>query len=170
MSIDYGSGQTNIDHATGIRYGVIHHGLVGQAWYDTSEAYYGPICCPKCGAENSEDAESCAACGAEWEVGIFDFVEPISFYVDDGKYLAEQTADDPDIFIMKSPYFTYTDFCSPCAPGAGYLSDKPHDPDTADCRAFCFGPDMFWDALVPYDVYSVETSELVCKAGTKGDD
>ena len=34
--IDYGMGQSNVDHATGIRYGVIAQNNVGQAWYDAA--------------------------------------------------------------------------------------------------------------------------------------
>lgn len=32
-----------------------------------------------------------------------------------------QTMSDGDIFISKSKFFTYAQFCSPCAPGACYL-------------------------------------------------
>lgn len=49
--IDYGMGATNIDNATGIRYGVIHQNEVCQAWCDSSEADYGKPHCPKCGNE-----------------------------------------------------------------------------------------------------------------------
>lgn len=35
--IDYGGGQTNIDHETGIRFGVIPANDVLQAWADSAE-------------------------------------------------------------------------------------------------------------------------------------
>lgn len=49
--IDYGMGQTNIDHETGIRFGVISQNEVLQVWADSSEAYYGEPTCPKCWGE-----------------------------------------------------------------------------------------------------------------------
>ena len=52
--IDYGLGQTNIDKKTGIRFGVIPSGEIGQAWYESSEADYGSAHCPKCGNEAKE--------------------------------------------------------------------------------------------------------------------
>ena len=47
--IDYGCGMVNVDHATGIRYGVISQGSVLQAWADSAEPDYGEASCPKCG-------------------------------------------------------------------------------------------------------------------------
>jgi hypothetical protein len=44
--IDYGLGRANVDHETGIRYGVISQHTVGQAWYDSAEAEYGEPHCP----------------------------------------------------------------------------------------------------------------------------
>jgi hypothetical protein len=49
--IDYGMGQTNVDHETGIRYGVISMHEITQAWCDSSDSDYGPASCPKCGNE-----------------------------------------------------------------------------------------------------------------------
>ncbi len=46
--IDYGMGQTNIDEATGIRYGVISSHEVMQSWADNSEGDYGKPSCPEC--------------------------------------------------------------------------------------------------------------------------
>lgn len=47
--IDYGLGQTNVDKATGIRFGVIPmHALNEWAW-EGVEADYGEPHCPKCG-------------------------------------------------------------------------------------------------------------------------
>ena len=66
--IDYGMGTTNIDRATGIRFGVIHSGEVCQAWADSSEADYGAASCPKCGNEAKQgdsdhaDDDYCLAC------------------------------------------------------------------------------------------------------------
>lgn len=175
IGIDYGNGITNIDHATGIRYGVIPMHDVTQAWADSSEPEYGEPCCPKCGneAKQSDDVpdfdeqddieiDGCADYYCEHCRYAFDSQdafgeEPFAFNLDDGEYLCTQSADDCDIFVLKSPYFTYAQFCSPCAPGACYL--RNYSPDGPKC--YCLGPDWFDDSACPYPVYSVETGKLV---------
>lgn len=128
--IDYGMGRTNIDKKTGIRYGVIHQNEVLQAWCDSSEPNYGSVIDPG------------------------DFDEPIGFILDDGEYQA--TSDDyGDIFVIRSPYYAKCQFCSPCAPGAGYLVNS------GDVKAYCFGHDWFEGGVAPYKVYSVATGEEV---------
>ena len=173
--IDYGLGQTNVDRATGIRFGVIPAHEVGQAWFDDSETWYGKPVCPECGSEaveydeerhgeyEYEPHESCDYACEECE-RVFGSEsaypeEPISFYYDSGDTQAEQSGDDPDIFITKSPYYTWAAFCSPCAPGAGYLLDV-RDEETG-VRAYCFGHDWFEGGKAPYPVYWVGTGELI---------
>jgi len=170
MGIDYGNGLTNVSDVkfpgttTVVRYGVISQNEVLQAWCDESEAYYGSPHCPACGNELDGDVDD----GHECECGhVIDWVgeecygdEPLSHYVDDGEYKAESDSYG-DIFITKSPYYTVCGYCSPCAPGAGYLTDPGED-----CAAFCFGPDWF-DGPVPHDIYDVKTGLIVC---AKGDD
>ena len=143
--IDYSHGLANIDYENKIRYGVIHQHAVGQAWYDDSEGYYGEY--------DFEDEEE------EMEL-LNDFVEPISHIVDDGEYQAEASVDSGDIFITKSPYFTYAQFCSPCAPGACHL-ENPLDHASDENKCYCFGHDWFESGIAPYDVYSVETGKKV---------
>lgn len=178
--IDYGFGRTNIDTKTGIRYGVIHHHEVLQAWANSSEADYGPPHCPKCGNQADEpsafgesfegecdddythekyecDDYVCVDCkhffGSESAFGD----EPLGFYVDDGEYQAHQSGDDCDIMVFKSPYFTRAQFCSPCAPGAGHLGNPcPTGPKT-----YCFGHDWFDEGQAPYPIYDVATGELI---------
>lgn len=160
--IDYGMGQANIDKATGIRYGVIHHGEVGAGWYESSEANY-LVACPHCGSESVKDTDNgllqCESCDETWDECNIDR-EPYSHSLDDGEYQAEQSYDDCDIFIAKSPYYTVCQFCSPCAPGAGYIMQTC----TEGIKAYCFGHDMFWDTeegKAPYPVYSVSDDSLV---------
>ena len=203
--IDYGRGQTNIDHETGIRYGVIPQNDVLQSWSDASEADYGPAACGECGNEavaieevpfNLDDCKTLrrdkrspysirecdilripkehrAACGdnKEWRDEGRDYAclhcgrsfdsddafsdEPVyGFNLDDGEYVAHQAHDDPDIFVLKSPYYTNGPFCSPCAPGAVYLRDAIDDVNLevgavygrdkmAGAPAYCFAPDWF---------------------------
>jgi hypothetical protein len=54
MGIDYGNGKTNIDTATGIRFGVISMHDICQAWSDSAEGDYGKPTCGECGNEMRE--------------------------------------------------------------------------------------------------------------------
>jgi hypothetical protein len=145
--IDYGLGKTNVDTKTGIRYGVIHQNEVLQAWYESSEAYYP---CKDCENHAGEDEDYNSHC---------DFCEPTSHYIDDKEYQAEADSYG-DIFIMKSPYYTKCQLCSPCAPGAGYIMNSCDE----GYMAYCFGHDWFWDTettKAPYPVYRVSDNTLV---------
>jgi ribosomal protein L37AE/L43A len=176
MTIDYGNGLTNIDHATGIRYGVISAHEVTQAWADSSEADYGDPTCPRCGGAVVEyDGDThddyagsgvadyaCETCERYWESGDCYGEEPRAWTLEDAEYTASQSGDDSDIFVLKSPYYTLAEYCSPCAPGAGYIMNE------GDVKAYCFGHDWFDEGVAPYAVYSVETGELV-PAQARGD-
>ena len=154
--IDYGGGITNINLTTGIRYGVIPMHEVTQAWCDGSTPDYGTPCCPDCGTELAEDASECPGCGAECDVSECYGDEPLSHTYDKEGYKAVGGSDG-DIFVIESPYYTRAAFCSPCAPGACYLTDP--DPDGE--RAYCFGHDWFDDGVAPYPVYEVTTGKEV---------
>jgi hypothetical protein len=132
VGIDYGRGLTNIDKDTGIRYGVIHNGEVLQAWCDSSEAVF---------PDDYDEEEICDG--------------PLDYAYEKDGYKCFQFADDTDIFIEKSPYYTYCGFCSPCAPGAGYLMDE------GNVKAYCFDHDWFEDGIAPYKVYDVKTNKEV---------
>jgi hypothetical protein len=171
--IDYGRGQTNIDHATGIRYGCISQHSVLQAWADSAEPDYGSPHCPQCGREADKpedfgdtfadgrpedytdtsyemDEYVCVECkhffGSESAFGD----EPIGWTLDDGEYQAVDCLNT-DILITKSPYFTYAPFCSPCVPGAGNLDSADDD----GVKTYCFGHDWFDDGKAPYRVFRV---------------
>lgn len=139
--IDYGLSVTNIDPHTGIRYGVINQNDVLQAWADSSEPYF----VESVDVEDDDDFD--------------DFAEPISFFYEEEGYSCE-CGEDGDIFVMKSPYFTYAQFCSPCAPGACYLMNPLDEPDENN-KCYCFDFSWFEDGKAPYLVYSVETNELI---------
>jgi hypothetical protein len=81
-----------------------------------------------------------------------------------------------DVVVLKSPYFTYAQFCSPCVPGACNLDSPLVTPPDGVCggdgferdwqklrdnRAYCLGHDFFEDGRAPYPVYSVATGELI---------
>lgn len=84
--------------------------------------------------------------------------ETMGFTLEDSEYSAT-CGEDGDIFILRSPYFTRAQFCSPCAPGACYLRNPC--PDGA--RAYCFGTDWFESDIVPcpYPVYRVSDGVLI---------
>ncbi len=159
--IDYGMGRSNIDYDTGIRFGVMPQHDVSQAWSDSSEGQY-VYTCPYCGAELAKgiDAKRCSGCYKRIDPDRdFDNMEPVAFIYEGDGYECSQSYDDPDIFILKSPYYTYASFCSPCAPGAGYL--RTPLPADVGVKTYCFGPDWFDDGKAPYDVYRVKTGRLV---------
>jgi hypothetical protein len=172
--IDYGLGRANVSES-GIRFGVIPQNDVGASWYDSSEADYGDPTCPKCGNPAKKARGEYARFehakheGADYVCRPCKYVfgsesafsdEPVGGHnLDDGEYKAH-AGEDGDIFILLSPYFTYAQFCSPCAPGACYLRNELESPDPSN-RAYCFGHDWFEEKRAPYTVYSVETGEIV---------
>jgi hypothetical protein len=139
--IDYSLGQANRNQETGIHYGVIHHREVGQYWYDESEPHYSDEC----------------ECEEQFDFGCE--CDPISLHIEEDDISAEQPYDDPDIFVLKSKYYTWAQYCSPCAPGAGYLMNFT-DPGIG-IKAYCFGHDWFENEKAPYPVYDVKTNGLV---------
>ena len=185
--IDYGRGITNIDN-NGIRYGVIPHHSIGQIWYEESEPFYGEPCCPECGKNAFEfptegikiDNKLVATpddidfweykeheCGdyccpfCEYIFGSESAFpeEPYSWFYKSDKYEAE-CSDGIDIFITKSPYFTYAQFCSPCAPGAIYLLNPLNNIELSN-KGYCFNHDWFENNKAPYPVYSVDTGKKI---------
>lgn len=167
--IDYGLGATNIDLTTGIRYGVISQLSVGERWYDAAEPVYGDPTCPECGnpVVDSNDVSNvdwsatkdyaCAECRESYNSDEVFSDEPHGWSYKDADEYALTDCLDSDIMVLKSPYYTFAQFCSPCVPGAGNL-DTPV-PDGA--KTYCLGSDWFEDDVAPYPVYSVETGELV---------
>lgn len=84
-----------------------------------------------------------------------------SFSYNDGRYIVENCLIT-DITVLKSPYYTYAKFCSPCVPGACNLDSPLEDFDDAKhCRAYCFGPEWFEGAEAPYPVFEVATGAQV---------
>jgi len=171
MGIDYGHGKTNFDVETGVRFGIIPNGEVGQIWYDESEPVYPENACPFCGSTNIVDYDedkhgewgpysdyqqneyACPDCKT-----VFDLqeIEAVSFKYEKDGYFLSQSAEDSDIWVFKSPFYTVAGFCSPCAPGAVYLTDP-----SPDAKAYCLGHDWFESGKAPYKVFSVETGEEV---------
>ena len=178
--IDYGLGKTNTDVETNIRFGVIHSNHLADWLWDSFQPDYGEPCCPKCGSEVCESpygkdyfCENCFEVNDSrdpeqdeeeredhedycyWSEEVYPD-KALCWYIDDGDYVA--TLDEMgDIFITKSPYYTHAQFCSPCAPGACYITNPTPEGE----KAYCFGPNWFEDGEVPYPIYCVKTGKLV---------
>jgi hypothetical protein len=156
--IDYSLGQANIDRETNIHYGVIsQHSIMPDALGDFEYIYPGPNC-PYCGSEhltNGDDINGyfeCKDCHKEFDNSEAYGDDPIGFEYNQDGYVLTDCLDN-DIFVLKSPYYTFTQFCSPCVPGAGNL-DTPI-PDGV--KTYALGHDWFDDGKAPYPLYSVET-------------
>ncbi len=173
--IDYGLGRTNIDPATGIRYGVISQHSLASWFYDDYDPQYGDPTCPKCG----NPAKDVTDFGAEYleltdeydhDHGCTDYAcddcrytfdssdaygeEPIGFELKDDDYHAVDCLDS-DVMILRSPYYTYAPYCSPCVPGAGNLDSADDCTSEDGAKTFCFSHDYFEDRRAPYRVFRV---------------
>lgn len=157
--IDYGLGQSNVDKANGIRYGVISQHSVMPESLDSIEYDYGKPGCPHCGRElpAAIDDDDCPHCQAHIDDSSLCYAdEPVGWsYTEDGYKLCDCL--DSDIFVIKSNYYTHAQFCSPCVPGACNL-DSPCQ-DGAKC--YCLGHDWFDGGKAPYPVFSVETGRQI---------
>ena len=157
--IDYGRRMSNIDNKTGIRYGVIsQHSIMSEAM-DDFEYDYGDPTCPKCGNEVKENKNGdyrCKQCKKTFQSYEVYGEEAIGFTYEMNGYILTDCLDT-DIMIIKSPYYTYAQFCSPCVPGAGNL-DNPME---EGIKTYCLGADWFEDEKVPYPLYDVKTGERV---------
>ena len=172
VGIDYGLGRTNRDEKTGIRYGVISQGTVGQVWYDEAEADYGEPTCPQCGNDAKSYAESvaekyesarhecadymCESCESVFGSESAFSDEAIGWNYDSDGYRLVDCLDS-DIMILESEFYTFAQFCSPCVPGAGNL-DNAID---GGVKTFCLSHDWFEDGKAPYRVFRVSDDSEV---------
>jgi ribosomal protein L37AE/L43A len=143
----------NMNPRTGIHFGVISQHKILQAWADSSEALY-VYYCPKCSTilKRKSEAKICSRCRYKIQEHDFDMMEPSIFHYSKEGYWMEQRFDDPDIFVIRSPYYTKCRLCSPCAPNAGDLSA----PDDLGVRTYCLAKDWFDENKAPYHIYSVK--------------
>ncbi len=191
VGFDYGIGQSNIDHETGIRYGVISQHSVMPEALDDVEYDYGKPSCPKCGEEVEPTPK-----GAEF-IGQGDceyYCEQCSYGFDEEEAHPEQPLGwsyekegyvlvdclDTDVMVIKSPFYTHAQFCSPCVPGAGNLDNPlppiqhtaetcPGRPCSNECdhveyvgvKAYALGHDWFEGGVAPYPVYKVSDGSVV---------
>jgi hypothetical protein len=74
-------------------------------------------------------------------------------YEQDGYIL--QIDSSGDLWVIKSPYYTHAQFCSPCAPGACHL-DNPITEKSEANKCYCLGDDWFENEKAPYSIYNVK--------------
>jgi hypothetical protein len=92
----------------------------------------------------------------EWNQNYENYGDNTSYdYESDGFHI--QLLSDGDIFVLKSPFYTYCNYCSPCAPNAGCLT-SPNSRDGV--KTYCLGDDWF-DDKVEYSEYVKENGEKV---------
>lgn len=141
LGIDYSLGMSNRDNFA--HFGVISsHSIMPEAYADLEPIY----------PEITE---------AEDEFDCYDGLEPIGLEYDKEGYKIIDCLDS-DLMIIKSPYYTYAQYCSPCVPGAGNLDNPMHK--NAGIKTYCLGLDWFdEDSPCPYPVYSVETGKRIYK-------
>jgi len=170
VGIDYGLGRTNIDHQTGIRYGVIsQHSVMGEIWEDFVPVY--AHSCPACGNELEDgDINICPDCEYEAKDDSEWWSEEAigQEYNGDGEYLLEYSESLSCFFVTKSTYYTFAKYCSPCAPGAADLDS----PAILGVKAYCLGIDFFDSEYnpCPYVIYKIENDELVYTPGKETDE
>jgi hypothetical protein len=157
QGIDYGNGLTNLNPKTKIRFGVIHQNHV-PFFHEEATPYYDGIEleCGECNHDYviKDNDSDCPECGANTN----DDVDPLAWAIDSEEIKAECSQDDVDIFVFESQYYTYAQFCSPCAPGACYLT-SPLDFKNENNKT-CFGPTWF-EGKPPYPIYEVSTGRRV---------
>ena len=169
MGLDYAPlGSTvNRNPETGIRYGILNLNAARTYWDEDAELVDSPPACPNCGNEIDLDFEHddieynedglfvCPSCEEAIDLDTIE-TEIIGLKYEHHHYSLYQSTDDSDLWVFESPFYTIAGFCSPCAPGAVYLTD-----DTPDAKGYCLGHDWFEDGKAPYTVYDVKTGEEV---------
>lgn len=165
--IDYSLGQSNRDPENGIAYGVIsQHSISGEALSEINPVYPDPEeACPKCGDTNlffdgdNENGRICNGCNHAFVVSD-DYVDldPIGLEYEDKEYLISDCLDF-DLFVLKSPYYTWAQFCSPCVPGAGNL-DTPTQAGVG-VKCYCLGHDWFENGKAPYPIFEINSGKEV---------
>lgn len=176
--IDYRGFGPRVNQRGEFHYGVISINALGDYAWESFEADYGEPTCGVCGStaveiDNAEvpdlDEEpegwdddgrdyACLTCQRSFDSDDAFGDEPLGHYLDNGEYKA-WVDSHYDVMITQSPYFTYAQYCSPCAPGAGHLEN----PTPLGIKTYCFGHDWFNDDKAPYPVFSCKTNKLIKK-------
>lgn len=162
VGIDYGRlSNTNRNIETGIHYGAINLHSISSFCFDDAEAIYPDeieIECPDCEKSFTAglDIETCPHCGESLDTSnLLDGIEPITwdYTPDDPDYTTEYSESLNCLIVTRSPYYTFTVFCSPCLPGCGDLNH----PSADGVKCYCLGPEFFDDEnKCPYEYFKIE--------------
>lgn len=193
--IDYsGPGSdVNRDSETRIRYGIINQNAVGGEAADDISSRGTDL-----GFENAKEelkgklrnvlddyyhtkekresaVESAFDALDDW-ADLIEFNGPWQLKEDDYTLML---ATDGDIWVFKSPFYTYAQFCSPCAPGACHLGHPldvkiqagiasvaasegaAYETFVDSNKCYCLGHDWFEDGKAPYRMWRVDNNEEV---------
>ena len=115
--------------------------------------------------ERLEELMDCTNSSELWGVIEQDFNDglgdnEVNPLFDDGEYRITKCLDS-DLMILKSPYYTYAQMCSPCCPGACNL-DSPLDESVGDKegnKCYCLDKSWFENEEAPYPIYEVATGK-----------
>lgn len=186
-----GAGRSNVDPATGIHYGVIHpQAFSAWAMEHWLQPDYGTARCPECATPLQrlddyihhltddtlpEDTTLngtdfwCEPCQQTWSPDLSFPEEPLRWVHQSPTLELEGGTDGFGFFITKSPVYTYTEPCSPCAPGAGDLQAPHEAPD--GLRTYCLPLDWFDDlAPCPYAIYDLATDHCLYRPDAQAPD
>jgi hypothetical protein len=179
--INYGDSTSNTDTNTGIRYGIIsQNSLMPEALDDFQPDYGKPseAECPECGNTwfvkglDYGDGVECPECDESFELELEDSAEPNGHTYESDGYACNIDSHG-DVWVFRSPFYTYAQFCSPCAPGAGHLNNtfEPATPLTPSPayneefahlaeasgfpKVYCLGDDWFEGGKAPYPLFAV---------------
>jgi hypothetical protein len=174
--IDYGRGTTNVNPKTGIRYGVI---AANSVWSEAMSDIYshGTDLDHKAYMDGVKDSLRQALSEyfsghtyndkpSRLDEATEEAFDAVSDRLNDNyegtgdctRYLYErdgyriQIDGSGDVWVLESPFYTYAQFCSPCAPGACYLTSPLETPDDNN-KCYCLGPEWFCvdEAPMPYE-------------------
>ena len=175
---------SNYDEKTGIHYGVISPNSINQETlsdlcdkstdtiYEESKKEFMDI------IDQLQDYVSDTTLHEIKEIALDDWNNNYDndyhgYEYEDKEYSLHICDDNFGIFVIRSPYYTYTKQCSPCAPGAGDL-DNPislQEYEKGDHNAFMYGTVKaycldrdFFDpeyAPIPYRYYNVSDDKEV---------
>ena len=153
----------NRDKKTNIRYGIIPQNSLGEFSFDEIQTH-------------GKDRDFEAALEEAKKEPDFDEQEFSDRYESGGdctrfEYEKDNykliTDSSGDVWCLESPYFTFAQFCSPCAPGACYLKNPLESPADSN-KCYCLGLDWFDESNpCPYPVYSVKTGRRIVNVQKK---
>jgi hypothetical protein len=143
----------NYDKKENIHYGVISIHNLNEFAYDGFEPE-NYISCPSCGKEFDEVSENliCNNCNYETDYEEFFYNETGESIYEDDNYILKLDEYN-DIFIIKSPYYTFCKPCSPCAPNAGYIL---HEDKENGIKTYCLDKTWFEDEKTPYEYFEIK--------------